>query len=97
MIKDNNNNDVDLNKLVLRHLDIKTVNQAPVAKKALQDVLRSVDGTDEYVELVARYEVKTENPNLLHVAINKHNERTGKAAAALLLRARWQPIGVGYY
>ena len=86
MIQDNSNNDVALNKLVLRHLDIKTVTQSPVAKKALQEVLRSVSGTDEYVELVARYEVKTENPNLLQLAISKHDERTGKTAAALLLQ-----------
>ena len=86
MIEDNSSNDLALNKLVLRHLDIKTVTQSPVAKKALQDVLRSVSGTDEYVELVARYEVKTENPNLLQLAISKSTERTGKAAASLLLQ-----------
>ena len=53
-------------------------------------MLRSVDGTDEYVELVARYEVKTENPNLLQLAINKHNERTGQDSSCVITRARWQ-------
>jgi putative membrane-bound dehydrogenase-like protein len=86
MIQENSNNDVALNKLVMRHLDVKTVTQNPVARKALQDVLRSVSGTDEYVELVARYELKTENPNLLQLALSKHNEETGQAAAALLLQ-----------
>lgn len=86
MIKDNSSNDVALNKLVLRHLDIKTVTQTPAAQKALQEVLHSVAGTDEYVELVARYEAKAENPNLLQLAISKYDERSGKNAAALLLR-----------
>jgi len=85
MIEDNKNNDVAFNKLVLRHLDIKTVTQTPVAKKALEDVLRSVYGTDEYVELVARYEVKAENPNLRQLAISKPSEETGTSAAALLI------------
>jgi putative heme-binding domain-containing protein len=86
MIQDNSSNDVALNKLVLRHLDIKTVTQTPAAQKALQDVLQSVAGTDEYVELVTRYEVKAESPNLLQLAISKHDEPTGKDAAALLLQ-----------
>jgi putative membrane-bound dehydrogenase-like protein len=85
MIQDNNGNDLTLNKLVLRHLDIKTVTKTPLAQKALQDVLRSVEGTDEYLELVARYETRAENPNLLQLALVKHNERTGRSAASLLL------------
>ena len=100
MIEDNKNNDVAFNKLVLRHLDIKTVTQTPVAKKALEDVLRSVYGTDEYVELVARYEVKAENPNLRRLAISKPNEETGRSAAALLIELEgsaliWEVINGG--
>ena len=86
MIEDNKGNDIAFNKLVLRHLDIKTVTQTPVAKKALEDVLRSVYGTDEYVELVWRYEVEAENPNLRRLAISKSDEKTGMTAAALLLQ-----------
>ncbi|MEP7373010.1 MAG: PVC-type heme-binding CxxCH protein [Chitinophagaceae bacterium] len=85
MIQDNSSNDVALNKLVLRHLDIKTVTQTAIAQKALQDVLKSVAGSDEYVELVTRYAVKAENPNLLQLAISKYDERIGKNAAGLLL------------
>ena len=86
MLQDNSSNDFALNKLVLRHLDIKTVIQTHIAQKALQNVLQSVAGTDEYIELVTRYEVKAENPNLLQLAINKHDEPIGKNAAALLLQ-----------
>lgn len=86
MIQDNGSNDVALNKLVLRHLDIKTVTQTPAAQKALQEVLHSIAGTDEYLEMVTRYSVKTESPNLLDLAISKHDERLGKNAAGLLLQ-----------
>ncbi len=86
MLQDNSSNDVALNKLVLRHLDIKTVTQTPIAQKALQQVLQSVAGSDEYVELVSRYKVKSENNNLLQLAISKHNEPIGKNAGALLLQ-----------
>ena len=84
MIEDNSNNDIALNKLVLHALDIKTVTLSPVAQKALATVLESVNGTDEYIELVSRYEVKSQNENLLQLAINKPNQSVGKDAAGLL-------------
>ena len=84
MIQDNTENDMALNKLVLHALDIKTVTQSPVAKKALDIVLQSVNGTNEYIELVSRYAVKSQNKNLLQLAINKPYESVGKNAAGLL-------------
>lgn len=84
MIEDNSSNDVALNKLVLHALDIKTVTQSPVAQKALTDVLQSVNGTNEYIELVNRYEVRSQNNNLLQLAISKPHD-IGRDAAGLLL------------
>ncbi|CAN5575515.1 hypothetical protein BH10BAC2_BH10BAC2_10180 [soil metagenome] len=86
MIQDNSSNDIALNKLVLHALDIKTVTQSAVAQNALTDVLKSVAGTGEYIELVSRYEVKAENNNLLQLAISKPHESVGKNAAGLLLQ-----------
>ncbi len=86
MIQDNSSNDQTLNKLVLHALDIQTVRQSQVAQKALDEVLNSIDGTDEYIELVGRYEVKSQNKNLLRLAIEKPLEPVGKNAAGLLLR-----------
>jgi putative membrane-bound dehydrogenase-like protein len=85
MIENNSSNDVALNKLVLHALDIKTVTQSAVAQKALADVLQSLSGTDEYIELVRRYEVRSQNNNLLQLAINKPHEGIGRDAADLLL------------
>ncbi len=84
MIADNSSNDIALNKLVLHALDIKTVTNSVVAQKALTEVLQSLNGTDEYIELVTRYEIKSQNENLLQLAITKPHESVGKNAAGLL-------------
>jgi putative membrane-bound dehydrogenase-like protein len=86
MIQDNTENDVALNKLVLHALDVKTVTNSPIAKAALTAVLQSVNGTDEYIELTSRYAVKSENKNLLQLAISKPHESVGGNAAGLLFR-----------
>lgn len=86
MIQENSNNDTSLNKLVLHALDIETVRRSAVAQKALTSVLQSVNGTDEYIELVSRYEVRSQNNNLLKLAINKPREAVGRNAAGLLLK-----------
>ncbi len=86
MIQNNSNNDLALNKLVLHALDIQTVRQSTIAQKALNEVLKSINGTDEYIELVNRYEVKSQNQNLLRLAIEKPLEPVGKNAAGLLLQ-----------
>lgn len=86
MISDNTDNDVALNKLVLHALDKKTVAQSAVAQKALADVLQSVAGTDEYIELVSQYEVKSQKENLLNLALAKSTENIGEDAAGLLLK-----------
>jgi len=86
MIEQNSSKEVALNKLVLHALDIKTVAKSALAQKALKDVLQSVNGTAEYIELVTRFEVKSQNENLLQLAIDKPHESVGKNAAGLLFR-----------
>ena len=80
------NKDITVNKLVLRALDIKTVNQSAIALQALNNVLKSISKTEEYIELVTRYEVKSQVKNLLQVALTKADKSLGKAAADLLFR-----------
>ena len=86
MIDKNSSNDIALNKLVLHALDIKSVVQSAQAKKALTEVLNSINGTDEYIQLVRRFEVKSQNENLLQLAIDQPKKSVGKNAAGLLLR-----------
>jgi putative heme-binding domain-containing protein len=85
IIEDNKTNDTSINKLVLHALDIKTVRQSPIAQKALKEVIASVKGTPEYIEFIRRYEVRSENPNLLQLAIDEKDENIGRDAAGLLL------------
>ena len=86
MTENNSSNDTALNKLILHALDKQTVRQSPLAQNALADVLKSVNGTEEYIELVSRYEVQSQNPNLLQLALHKPHEPVGKEAAGLLLQ-----------
>ena len=86
MIVSNTTHDTALNKLVLRHLDVKTVRQSSVATNALKEVIRSVQGTPEYIEMVRKYEVRAENPNLLELAISESGKSIGRNAAGLLLQ-----------
>ncbi len=86
MIGNVENTDTAVNKLVLHHLDIKTVKQSALAQKTLNQILQSIQGTDEYIELVTRYEVRSQNRNLLQLALDKPNEQIGRDAAGLVLQ-----------
>lgn len=86
MIEGNTANDTALNKLVLHALDINTVKKSAIAQNALKSVLQSVEGTDEYLELIGRYEVRSENEKLLKLAMARPHQPVGKNAAGLLLK-----------
>jgi putative membrane-bound dehydrogenase-like protein len=85
MITKNIANDTALNKLVLRHMDLKTVRQSPAATAAMKNVIISLQGTPEYIEMVKKYQVRSENPKLLNLAIAESQKGLGKNAASLLL------------
>ena len=87
MIKNNGPEDLDINKLVLHHLDINAVKNSPPAQKALKDILKAVQGTSEYMELVRRYELKDQNNQLIELAINKYQQPLGRDAAGVLLKS----------
>ena len=92
MIKNNSTKDNAINKLVLHHLDVTTVKNSPVAQKALKDLLNSVPGTPEYIELVRRYELKDQNNKLLELAIDKSRQPMGRDAAGMLLKFGGTPL-----
>lgn len=84
--------DTALNKVVLRHLNRGAVQTSPVAKKALSELVQALSGTPEYIELVERYELRSENPTLLQLAITKGAEPVGRSAARLLLNGGGSPL-----
>jgi putative heme-binding domain-containing protein len=86
MIARNGPGDTAMNKLVLHHLDVATVRKSPIAQNALKSVLLSVDGTPEYIELVDRYGLRSENKRLLQLAIAHSGKSLGVSAARTLLK-----------
>lgn len=85
LIAANAKNDVSLNALLLHHLSMKAVKQSVVAKKALQQVLQAEYGKDTYIELVRQYELKSEQPRLLELALSKPAEPVAAEAVKLYL------------
>ncbi|MBC7892137.1 MAG: c-type cytochrome, partial [Sphingobacteriaceae bacterium] len=82
----------ELNRLALRHLDPQSVATSPAAQNALAGLLDKTYGTAEYIELGTRYALKTENPRLLKLALDKNQDVMGKDATGLLLKQGGVPL-----
>jgi putative membrane-bound dehydrogenase-like protein len=81
-----NSGSTDVTKLALRHLDPAFVKTSTVAANALNKLMTDVYGTQEYVELVTRYEPASENARLRQLAVQKPLEGMGRDAAKQLLK-----------
>ena len=77
--------DKELTKLVLTHLDPSYLKESLIAQKGLKNTLADIYGTEAYLDLVQKFEVSSENPRLLEMAINENDNNLGKTAATLLL------------
>jgi len=86
--------DTAVKKLVLNHLDEDAVKRSPVAQQALKDLLASMSAApgEEYVRLIRRYNVRSENENLLKMAIEKPDRFVGRNAAELLFKLNGLPL-----
>jgi putative membrane-bound dehydrogenase-like protein len=78
-------NQEEITILALNHIDTERVKRSPQLKSALQTSLDKVKGSDTYIELVKRYELKEYQPALLALAMEKPEETVGVEAAKLLL------------
>jgi putative membrane-bound dehydrogenase-like protein len=86
MIAANKNNDVKLNAVLLQGLDAKVVANSDVAKKALNDVVRSAYGTKTYIDLTEKYTLKQESPALLKMALEKPEDNLASEAMNLVFK-----------
>jgi putative heme-binding domain-containing protein len=86
MIADNKNNDVQLNAVLLQGLNVKDVQRSPVAKRALNDVVKSVYGTKTYIDLAERYGLKDQSDNLLKLALSKPEDELATEAINLIFK-----------
>jgi putative membrane-bound dehydrogenase-like protein len=86
LLTSNFGRDTAITKLVLRHLDSKTIYASDTARKALEDVLQQVVNTSEFVDLARRYEYRQAAPALLEMALAPHEDQwLGSRAVALVL------------
>lgn len=81
-----------VNELALRHLDPAFVKQNAEAMAALKKMLDASYGTQVYLELVAKYELASENERLLQMAVEQSSSRTGGAAASQLMKQGGAPM-----
>lgn len=86
IIKRNSSGRQEVNQLALTHLDPAYVQRNQAATKALQQLLDAEYGTENYIELVKRFEPAGENRRLLELALAKPYDATGRAAAAQLVK-----------
>ena len=76
----------DITKLALRHLDPAFVKTSQPALTALQKLMDETYGTPEYMEMVQRYEPKSENARLRQLIIDKYMDGIARNAARQLLK-----------
>lgn len=86
MLETNTNQPSQTNKLVLTHLDPAFTRKSNIAMTALKGVLNDLEGTQEFVEMVQRFEVKEENPRLLKLTLANSDNAIGRSAANTLLK-----------
>lgn len=84
IIQNNKSNNVELNAVVLAGLDPKIIKTSPVAKAALDNVLQSAYGTKTYIDLVKKYDLKSETPRLLQLALDKPDQDVATEAIRLV-------------
>lgn len=75
-----------INTYTLLQLDTSKLAATDGVKSALQGSLQSAKGSQQFLDLVARYKVKNENGELLHMALT-HDKKEVRSTAAKLLVA----------
>lgn len=85
LISENSSNNTEYARLILHHLGPKEAGNSPMATKAIREVVRSLYGKQEYIDMVRQYQLKEESNKLLDLALLKANDPLGVDAARLLL------------
>lgn len=85
MLEDNQSKNIQLDALVLHHLQPEDVRKSAVARKALKLVLDSVYGTKSFLDLVMQYNLVNEKPRLLKLVMEKSGEDLATDALKMYL------------
>lgn len=86
MLDNKANDQKEINKLVITHLDPKYTKSSPLAMAALKELIKESEGMQEFVDLVGKFEMKEYNPKLLELAIQNSGNNVGRNAASALMR-----------
>ena len=86
MIAENKTNDVHLNAVLLQGLDVKVVQGSAVAKKALDNVVKSEYGNKTYIDLTERYNLQGEANSLLKMALERPEDDLARQAINLIFK-----------
>ncbi len=81
-----NQNSPEITKLALRHLDPGFVKTSQPALTALQKLMDETYGTPEYMEMVQRYEPKSENTRLRKLIVDRYMDGISRDAGRQLLK-----------
>ncbi len=92
MLKGSAKDQVEIDKLVLSHLHPDFIRTSPLAMNALKKALDEVEGTPEFVEMVARYALTEENTRLLQLAVKEGDSNLGRNAARTLLQQNGEAL-----
>lgn len=76
---------IEVSKLALLHLDKSFVANSQQGVAALNRLLNETYGTQDYIDLVTRYEPDSEIERLLKLALDRSEEPIGRDAGGLLL------------
>src|SRR5690606_14914210 len=86
VLEENQGKDVELSALELRLLTVKDIANSAIAANAIKDVLRSTEGTQEYLNLLRQYEITTEDAKVLNMVVRNGDKPIGINAARLLFQ-----------
>lgn len=71
---------------VLNQLDSSSIARSPKVKTMLDQVLPSIKGSQQFVDLVGRYKIQSQNEALYQLALSQPDSSIGAQAATLLLK-----------
>ncbi|HZH36718.1 MAG TPA: HEAT repeat domain-containing protein, partial [Flavisolibacter sp.] len=86
MLDNNGSHKDEIVVTVLSQLDSSSIARSPKVKTMLNAVLPSLQGTQQFVDLVGRYKVSSQNNALYSIAVSKPDSSVGAQAATLLLK-----------
>lgn len=75
-----NPSDTAFNKFIFYAMEGPALERSPVAREAMQKVLTALYGSQGYIDLVAKYGLKSESKNLLELCIREKDNDLGKNA-----------------